>query len=122
MAAWFSLLPEQLSVYEIWLVRIFLLLGILTIGPWIAIIIYDFLLYVWRWLTYDLPWIGGRARGRPKPRRPSLSERPNGAPRRMGYHSPSASMDSAQYDTISTTRFMPDQDIKRRMENALSDE
>jgi len=30
---------------------------------------------------YDVPVIGGRARNRPRPRAPSLSERPNGRPR-----------------------------------------
>jgi hypothetical protein len=35
-------------------------------------------LYLFRTATYEIPYIGGRARNRPRPRAPSLSERPSG--------------------------------------------
>jgi len=60
-----------------------LLLGILAIGPWVLLIIYDAILYVFRTATYEVPYIGGRARNRPRPRAPSLSERPSGRPRQF---------------------------------------
>ncbi len=58
-----------------------LILGILVIGPWALLIIYDMILYIFRTATYEIPYIGGRARNRPRPRAPSLSERPSGKPR-----------------------------------------
>lgn len=57
------------------------LLGILTIGPWALLIAYDLILYILRAVTYEIPYIGGRARGRQRPRAPSLAERPSGRPR-----------------------------------------
>ena len=39
---------------------------------------YDLLLYIVRTATYEVPYIGGRARGRQRPRVPTLAERPNG--------------------------------------------
>lgn len=45
------------------------------------LIVYDFFLYLFRTATYEIPYIGGRARNRPRPRAPSLSERPSGKPR-----------------------------------------
>lgn len=39
------------------------------------------ILYLFRTATYEIPYVGGRARRRPRPRAPSLSERPNGNPR-----------------------------------------
>lgn len=47
-------------------------------GPWFLMIVYDVLLYIFRALTYEVPYIGGRARGRQRPRAPSLAERPSG--------------------------------------------
>ncbi|KAJ9193757.1 hypothetical protein DTO166G4_4642 [Paecilomyces variotii] len=76
--AWYSILPPYLTTFETWVVRIFFVLGLLTIGPWAFLIVFDFLLYIWRLATYKIPVIGGRARGREKPRAPSLSERPSG--------------------------------------------
>jgi hypothetical protein len=58
-----------------------LLLGALAIGPWLLLIVYDAILYIFRAATYDIPYIGGRARNRPRPRAPSLSERPSGRSR-----------------------------------------
>ena len=58
-----------------------LLLGICTIGPWALMLVYDLVLYIVRSITYEVPYFGGRARGRRRPRAPSLAERPNGRPR-----------------------------------------
>jgi len=44
-------------------------------------------------MTYEVPYVGGRARGKQRPRAPSLAERPDGQPRRMsmvGVRPPSA--------------------------------
>lgn len=98
--AWFSILPESYSFIETWLVRLFvsslgrnvlqfqvadfeaqLILGMMAIGPWALLIVYDMILYLFRTATYEIPYIGGRARNRPRPRAPSLSERPSGKPR-----------------------------------------
>ncbi|PVH86499.1 hypothetical protein DL98DRAFT_649954 [Cadophora sp. DSE1049] len=70
--SWFSILPPSISFIETWAIRIFLMLGILAIGPWFLLIIYDMILYVFRTATYEIPYIGGRARNRPRPRAPSL--------------------------------------------------
>ena len=51
------------------------------IGPWALLLVYDAVLYIFRAATYDMPYIGGRARNRPRPRAPSLSERPSGRAR-----------------------------------------
>ncbi|OGM42158.1 hypothetical protein ABOM_009143 [Aspergillus bombycis] len=76
--AWYSLFPADLIYLEAWIARLFLILGLITIAPWATLIIFDMALYIWRMLTYELPVIGGRARGRQRPRAPSLNERPNG--------------------------------------------
>lgn len=59
-----------------------LILGSLIIGPWLLVLVYDVLLYLWRSATYELPYVGGRARGKQRPRAPSLAERPDGSHRR----------------------------------------
>jgi hypothetical protein len=95
--SWFSILPPSISFIETWAIRLFvcclhcpkpifpdqrqLLLGALAIGPWLLLIVYDAILYIFRAATYDIPYIGGRARNRPRPRAPSLSERPSGRSR-----------------------------------------
>jgi hypothetical protein len=48
----------------------------LTIGPWAVVILCDILLYIWRASTYEIPIVGGRARGRQRPLIPSLTELP----------------------------------------------
>ncbi|EER26449.1 hypothetical protein CPC735_006210 [Coccidioides posadasii C735 delta SOWgp] len=78
---WYSLLPAELTAFEGWLIRFFIILGTLTIVPWAFFIVYDILLYIWRATTYEIPVIGGRARGRHRPVVPSLSERPSGRQR-----------------------------------------
>ena len=101
--SWFSILPPQLATLEIWLVRFFLLAAILTIGPWLLLIIYDFLLYVFRTLLYEIPYFGGRAHGEQRPPVPSLSERPDGRPRSVSLvgtaRSPSRARKSETADT-----------------------
>ena len=57
----------------------------ITIGPWLLFLLYDILLYLWRSATYELPYLGGRARGRQRPRAPSLVERPNGHTRGFSF-------------------------------------
>ncbi|KAL1968330.1 hypothetical protein VTN77DRAFT_1859 [Rasamsonia byssochlamydoides] len=76
--AWYSLLPPHLTTFETWIVRFFILLGILTIGPWAFLVLFDIVLYIWRLATYEIPIVGGRARGRRRPRAPTLTERPSG--------------------------------------------
>lgn len=96
-----SILPEYLSPVETWIGRVFvsrskrvqhtfhnaklsqLVLAILTVGPWLLVLLYDLVLYIWRSATYELPGIGGRARGRHRPRAPSLTERPSGHKRQF---------------------------------------
>ena len=122
MSPWLSLLPEQLSVYEVWLVRLFLFLGIITIGPWAALIVYDFLLYIWRTATYDLPYIGGRARGRPRPRAPSLSERPDGRLRTFSHSRPPSGVSVLENHAGSGATSSLDLGTKRRHGSALADD
>ncbi|KXL42818.1 hypothetical protein M433DRAFT_35946, partial [Acidomyces richmondensis BFW] len=80
---YFSLLPESLSTLETWIVRIFIILAVLTVGPWLVVLAYDILLYIWRSATYELPVIGGRARGQHRPRAPSLTEHASGHKRQI---------------------------------------
>lgn len=79
----FSILPENLSYLETWLTRLFLLLAFICMGPWIALLVYDALLYLFRTATHEIPIVGGRARGKARPRAPSLTERPSGHRRRF---------------------------------------
>ncbi|EAW09740.1 uncharacterized protein ACLA_039550 [Aspergillus clavatus NRRL 1] len=78
--AWYSILPPNLIYVESWAARIFgdvytqVFLGIVTIFPWAALIIFDVLLYIWRMVAHEVPVIGGRARGRQRPRAPTLNE------------------------------------------------
>lgn len=82
--AWYSILPPQLIQFESWAVRIFFLLGLITIVPWCAMIIFDAGLYLYRMILWEFPWIGGRARGHQRPRAPSLAERAEGQRRALG--------------------------------------
>lgn len=58
-----------------------LILGTVTIGPWLLVLTYDLVLYIFRSLAYDIPFIGGRSRGSQRPRAPSFAERPSGRAR-----------------------------------------
>ncbi|KAL2854843.1 hypothetical protein BJY01DRAFT_204916 [Aspergillus pseudoustus] len=75
--AWYSLLPAELLYVESWVVRCFFFLGLVTIVPWLALLVFDMALYIWRLVTYNIPWVGGRARGMQRPRAPSLNELPD---------------------------------------------
>ncbi|KAI9813715.1 MAG: hypothetical protein M1832_006088 [Thelocarpon impressellum] len=79
--AWFSILPASFAFLETWVVRLFILLGCLTIGPWLILLAYDVALYLLRSMVHELPVVGGRARGLQRPRAPSLTERPSGRAR-----------------------------------------
>lgn len=68
----------QQTIVEACLHTLQLLLGILTIGPWALLLVYDLLLWIFRSIFYIIPFVGGRARGKKRPRAPSLSERPSG--------------------------------------------
>lgn len=59
--------------------------ALLVIGPWLAFILYDILLYIWRTATWRIPYIGGRARGKQRPRAPSLTARPSGHKRQLSF-------------------------------------
>ncbi|KAF1841960.1 uncharacterized protein K460DRAFT_244293, partial [Cucurbitaria berberidis CBS 394.84] len=78
-----SILPESFAVVETWITRLFLFLGLIAIGPWAALLMYDLLLYIFRAAAYEIPFVGGRARGKARPRAPSLTERPSGHRRRF---------------------------------------
>lgn len=65
-----------------------LVFGLVMIGPWAALVIYDLILYVFRAVTYEIPIVGGRARGKARPRAPSLTERPSGHRRRFSLARP----------------------------------
>lgn len=52
-------------------------------GPWVLLLLYDVVLYVFRSVTYEVPIVGGRARGKMRPRAPSLTERPSGHRRKF---------------------------------------
>ena len=58
-----------------------LLLGFVTIGPWLLALVYDMALYIVRAVAYEIPYYGGRAQGKGKPQAPTLKERPNGRKR-----------------------------------------
>ncbi|KAI4718080.1 hypothetical protein E4T48_05682 [Aureobasidium sp. EXF-10727] len=78
---WYSLLPTRLSDVEGWISSIFLLLGVVTMGPWALLLLYDFVFYVYRSCAYHIPIIGGKAQGKRRPQAPSLTERPSGQKR-----------------------------------------
>ncbi|KAF2111705.1 hypothetical protein BDV96DRAFT_649682 [Lophiotrema nucula] len=81
-----SILPANLITLETWLTRLFLFLALVTIGPWAVLLLYDLFLYVFRSITHEIPVVGGRARGRARPRAPSLTERPSGHRRKFSLH------------------------------------
>ncbi|EOA82786.1 hypothetical protein ACJQWK_04572 [Exserohilum turcicum] len=96
-----SILPESLKALETWITRIFLFLGLLAIGPWVALLIYDILLYLFRACVHEIPVVGGRAQGKDRPRAPSLTERPSGRRRKFslrGFDRPVLSTGGANVD------------------------
>lgn len=60
-----------------------LLMGVLLIGPWACLLVYDLVLYIFRSITHEIPIVGGRAQGKARPRAPSLTERPSGHRRKF---------------------------------------
>jgi len=98
--SWFSILPDSISFIETWAIRFFMFLGFIVIGPWLLFLVYDVILYIFRAATYDIPYIGGRARNRPRPRAPSLSERPSGRARTFSLTVPGASSSDGAVETI----------------------
>ncbi|KAH8598770.1 hypothetical protein B0O99DRAFT_683523 [Bisporella sp. PMI_857] len=106
--SWFSILPQSFLYIEYWAIRVFLFLGALTIGPWLIVIIYDMVLFIFRITTYDIPYIGGRARNRPRPRAPSLSERPSGRARTFSLSVPTKTALDTPGDTV--------RELKKRLE------
>lgn len=79
-----------------------LFLGLLAIGPWAALLIYDILLYLFRAGAHEIPVFGGRARGKARPRAPSLTERPSGRRREFslrGFDKPVLGTGAAKADS-----------------------
>jgi len=122
--SWFSILPASVSFIETWAIRIFLLLGALAIGPWLLLIIYDMILYIFRTATYDIPYIGGRARNRPRPRAPSLSERPSGRARTFSLTVPGVptAVEVAEETVDGLKKRMERPNHQRSTSNAIIDE
>lgn len=59
-------------------------LGLVTIGPWAFLVLLDATIWGYKLILWELPWVGGRVRGRQRPRAPSLNERPGGQRRAFG--------------------------------------
>jgi len=76
------------------------LLGVAMIGPWACLVIYDLFLYIVRSITYEIPFVGGRARGKARPRAPSLTERPSGHRRKFSL---ARRRDLSSYDSATGT-------------------
>ncbi|KAB8289519.1 hypothetical protein EYC80_010678 [Monilinia laxa] len=112
--SWFSILPKSLTYVEVWAMNTFFILGMICIGPWLLLIVYDVLFYAFRLMTYEIPYFGGRARNRPRPRAPSLSERPNGTGRPRILTMPSAN------GPLNITDLIEDkaEGMKKKMEQA----
>ncbi|MCJ1325424.1 hypothetical protein MMC10_002087 [Thelotrema lepadinum] len=118
--SWFSILPPQLATLETWLIRFFLLLAFLSIGPWLLFIIYDFLLYVFRTFLHEVPYFGGRAHGERRPPIPSLSERPDGRPRRVSLVGRAISPEGGTEKSLSPIRRSGIGEIEEEEEGAIT--
>jgi hypothetical protein len=55
-----------------------LLFAVLTLGPWLLVFAYDFVLYFIRYALWELPVIGGKARGQRRPEPIKLVEHATG--------------------------------------------
>lgn len=66
-------------------------MGVATIGPWALFLFYDIILYIVRAVAYEVPYYGGRARGRRRPLAPTLTERPDGRKRVLSINGTSGS-------------------------------
>ncbi|KAJ5135575.1 uncharacterized protein N7515_004853 [Penicillium bovifimosum] len=102
--AWYSILPAELIHLESWAARVFFLLGLITIGPWAFLILLDAVIWLYRLILWELPWVGGRARGRQRPRAPSLNERPGGQRRAFGLRG--VETDSGDSDEVELDDFL----------------
>ncbi len=92
----------------------------MTIGPWALFIIYDVLLYLVRAVAYEIPYIGGRARGRQRPRAPTLAERPNGRARTFSIGGPMTS--GSETDDFQTARAKSRNAFSSDDSNAIAEE
>jgi len=121
--SWFSILPASFAIVETWAVRFFLVLAAIAIGPWLLLIVYDIILYLFRTATYEIPYFGGRARNRPRPRAPSLSERPSGKPRRFSLTVPGVPVVEIREGAVEGLKQRFDRPTNERsMSNAVKDE
>ncbi|KFY37703.1 hypothetical protein V494_04637 [Pseudogymnoascus sp. VKM F-4513 (FW-928)] len=124
--AWSSILPSNLEYIEIWITRLFLVLGGLVVGPWLLMVVYDFFRYIFRIVTYEIPYIGGRARNRPRPRAPSLSELTSGQPRMsvpaISIIPPEAGQQDEQGGAEGMQRLQESGSQRRRPQNTPADE
>lgn len=68
-----------------------LVLGFATIGPWALFLLYDMVLYIVRAIAFEIPYYGGRYRGRRRPQAPALTERPGGWKRALSINGTSGS-------------------------------
>jgi hypothetical protein len=89
-------------------------MALLTIGPWALVFLYDILLYLWRAVYYEIPIVGGRARGRARPRAPTLTERPSGDPRTLGLTKISSRGDEDNTAMATGEDDKPDGPLRRR--------
>lgn len=69
-------------------------------------IVYDLVLYMVRAIAYEVPYFGGRARGRQRPRAPSLTERPSGRARTFSIGGPV--MSGSESEDREGMRWRPD--------------
>lgn len=79
-------------------------LALLTLGPWLLLLAYDLLLYIWRSVTYEIPYFGGRARGKRRPRVPSLTDRSRGHVRNISLPKMFRSHDEQASETTGASR------------------
>ena len=92
----------------------------MTIGPWLLFIVYDVLLYFVRAVTYEIPYIGGRAQGRQRPRAPTLAERPNGRARTFSIGGPITS--GSDTDEFQVVRLRSRNTLPSDDSNAIAEE
>ena len=77
------------------------------------LVVYDLVLYIVRSIIHELPFVGGRARGRQRPRAPSLTERPSGKRRT----SLAGLVSGVGTGTGSEVMLEDDQEVKSRQRN-----
>lgn len=97
------------------------MLGIIIIGPWILLLIYDIILFLFRIILWNFPIFGGHARNRPRPRAPSLRNRPGGRSRSLSFTLPAVSSAPASPRSKSATG-VEEQDENRKVIQRLRKE